>query len=447
VTLAEILENRFRGDIRLRGEAYLKAERVAITHVSEKTILGSVRDGAEYQTQLSRAKGDLRLQCSCVDEAGRKPACKHLWATVLAADDAGYVSGSLKPGHIPPFVIGETPKQEYDFEIDSDDEMLVPPGFAAAKRPVSEWEPAEFSPPPRAGWEAQLDGVRSQLEEHLATAVGERTDREVIYEIDRARTREAGQLVVQISQRQRRADGRWSSRKVLRIRPDRLDEIENDGDRRVLAFLAGAKPDSASGNSRTGTGSGVHHRFQLPYELCLLVLPQMCETGRVVFSSDGSGRSRPIQWDDGEPWQFTLRLVRIDDETSWTLEGRLIRGENVLPVSAADFLLPGGIVALDNRLAKLEDYDALEWLSLLDEGDTPPVIPDAEAETFVDRLLDMPVLPRLELPEHLRLEEVTAEPKPFLFVKTPPVGKRRRWRPDPVGDRAARGGPLPAAEP
>src|SRR5690349_1674738 len=103
MTLAQVLEGQFRGDIRFRGAAYLKAERVAITRVTPEQVLAVVQDGVDYQTQLVREGDDLRMQCTC--SQGERPpgACKHLWATILAVDSGGLVSGSIRPGHIPPF--------------------------------------------------------------------------------------------------------------------------------------------------------------------------------------------------------------------------------------------------------------------------------------------------------------------------------------------------------
>lgn len=68
MSLAKLMEDRFRGDIRFRGAAYLQAERVAITRVTPDHVFGSVRDGVEFHTQLSRQNGDLRMFCSCVGE-------------------------------------------------------------------------------------------------------------------------------------------------------------------------------------------------------------------------------------------------------------------------------------------------------------------------------------------------------------------------------------------
>ena len=61
-------------------------------------------EASEYLTQLSRQEGDLRMFCTCVGEgASKEPACKHLWATLLAVDAGALVAGHPTRGNIPPF--------------------------------------------------------------------------------------------------------------------------------------------------------------------------------------------------------------------------------------------------------------------------------------------------------------------------------------------------------
>ena len=49
MTLSELLESKFRGDIRFRGAAYIQAERVAVIRVTPDHLFAIVRDGVEYR--------------------------------------------------------------------------------------------------------------------------------------------------------------------------------------------------------------------------------------------------------------------------------------------------------------------------------------------------------------------------------------------------------------
>ena len=103
MTLAELLQNRFRADLRHRGAAYIEAERVSLIRVTAENVFGVVVDGVEYQTQLRYQESDIALFCTC-DQFAKSKACKHLWATVLTADLEGYVNPSIRPGRLAPFV-------------------------------------------------------------------------------------------------------------------------------------------------------------------------------------------------------------------------------------------------------------------------------------------------------------------------------------------------------
>jgi hypothetical protein len=59
MTLAELLQNRFRADLRHRGAAYIEAERITLVRVTPENIFGIVQDGAEYQTQLRYQPDDV----------------------------------------------------------------------------------------------------------------------------------------------------------------------------------------------------------------------------------------------------------------------------------------------------------------------------------------------------------------------------------------------------
>jgi uncharacterized Zn finger protein len=82
MSLADLMESQFRGDIRFRGAAYIEAERVSIIRVTPENVFGSVRDGGEYQTQLTRGEDQVLMYCTC-DRYQKSGVCKHLWGTVV----------------------------------------------------------------------------------------------------------------------------------------------------------------------------------------------------------------------------------------------------------------------------------------------------------------------------------------------------------------------------
>jgi len=427
VSLAQLFESKFRGDIRFRGQAYLQAERVAIIRVAEDDVFGIVRDGVEYATQLSRQNGELRMFCSCVgDGQTRDPACKHLWATLLAVDAQHLVTGAPKPGHIPPFFV-ETRPSLLDDPADDDDadgDVYIPPigrGSAPATAVVAAPRPA---PPKMRDWEQRLESLRSLMAVDPTKKTAENSDREIYYEVDLEESLKSNQLVIQTSQRQRRASGQWGKLKPLKIRPGRMDELELQEDRQILAYLMGGVPDRSGWFAQQAEFQTSIFRYRVPFELCELLLPMMCTTGRVRFLGDEERHSSALSWDPEDPWTLALVLRHDPTDPKWLLTGELRRPGTVLKFDETRLLVPGGLAVTEDKISRVEDFGAFDWVKLI-RADNGFSVPEGEERELVDQLLDMPTLPELDLPQNLRLEEVRATPVAYLTLKSP---RTKGWK-------------------
>lgn len=423
MSLTQLLESKFRGDIRFRGQAYLQAERVSIVRVTPDDLHASVRDGVEYHTHLSRQNGDLRMFCSCVGEGqARDPACKHLWATILAVDAGSYLSGMAKAGNVPPFV----PDSVYepldlsswdDDDLDGGDVYLPPPTAAARQEKAPRRQLRD--------WETRLQTLKQQMPASTkkGAAGADAREREIFYEIDVAESRNARHLVIQTSQRQRRGNGQWGKLKPLKMRPGRLEEIEHADDRRILAFLAGGTPERSGWMAQQAEFQSAVYRYQVPYELALLILPLMASSNRLRYLDESEKETGTLTWDAGDPWKLCLKLEQRQDET-WELIGQVRRDGQVLGIDQCELLLPGGLVLTKAAIARLEDFGAFDWVPML-QGETRLTAPVGDEKDLVDWLLDMPTLPQLDLPKSLQLEEVRPVPIPRLIFKSP---AKRGWR-------------------
>ncbi|MGE3316077.1 MAG: SNF2-related protein, partial [Planctomycetaceae bacterium] len=424
MTLSDLLESRFRGDIRFRGAAYLKAERVAITRVSPDNLFAVVRDGIEYQTQLSRVDGALRMYCNCGQGAQPEATCKHLWATILAVDEAGYLAGPVKPGQVPPFAT-EPEAPEIDLDVwddeDSGGDVFQPsvPRTPAVRERESVQVQSRLRP-----WEAALEQMRKNMEAPESGGGPQTRERQIFYEIDVEQSRQVKQLVIQTSQRQRRANGQWGKLKPLKLRPGKLEALELEDDSRILAYLSGGMPERTNWYAQQAEIQTSVYRYRVPASLCELLMPLMCATGRVRYLGSDERSSTPLEWDGGELWELTIEVKFHEDDDEWRLAGRLRRGEEDMLVSDAELLLPGGLVLTKTKIARLRDFGAFDWALLLSRDDRIKV-PAGEEVELVDHLLDMPALPRLELPDSLKLEEIHAEPSPHLTMRSP---RGASWR-------------------
>lgn len=416
MTLAEQFASKFRADVRFRGEAYLKAERVSLMRITADQIAGLVRDGVEYETQLSREDGQLKMYCNCSVGTQAEPTCKHLWATILAVDEGGFLTASAKPNYVPPFASEPASTDFEDWEDDNFEGDVFQPSAAGA-RPTGTRVKVELR-----DWEARLVDLRERLTAADPTARST-SEREVYYELDVEQSREAEQLVIQTSQRQRRANGQWGKLKPLKLRPGQLDDIEHEDDRRILAYLAGGTPVRTNWYAQQAETQSLVHRYHVPHELAERILPLICETGRIRLMDRDARNAKPLAWDEQAPWELTLRVEQDEPEAAWRVVGVLRRGDEVQSLSDVEVIVPGGLVVTGSTISRLHDFDAFGWVSMLRQEESLNVS-DSDKHELVERLLDMPVLPRLELPEELQLEQIECEPSFHLTVKTPRSG---RW--------------------
>jgi superfamily II DNA or RNA helicase len=420
MTLAQVFEGQFRGDIRFRGAAYLKAERVSITRVTADSIFAVVQDGIDFQTQLAREGTDLTMYCTCAQADRPAAPCKHLWATILAVDAGGLISGAIRPGHIPPF----TSEPERDlllddyWEGDPYRDVFVPRGGTRPSRAATVLQPALKE------WQAHLQKLSESLHVETTGAPSGAREREIFYEIDVSASRERGALVLQVSQRQRRSNGQWGKRKPLKLRPGQFEDFELEDDRRIVAYLAGVAPDRGAWTPQSVDASGATHRYQISPGLAEVLLPLVCGTRRGVLLGDDSERHRHLEWDPGPIWELGVDVRPDESGENWLLTGRLRRGDESLDLKDATLLVPGGFVFHRHRVAPLHDFGAFGWIDLF-RAERSITIPREDGPELIDRLLDMPRLPELELPPELKLEEVQAIPVPHLTLYTP---RGIRWQ-------------------
>ena len=451
MSLIKVMESRFRGDIRFRGAAYVQSERVEITHVTDDRLYGVVHDGDEFQTQLSRDDAQMVPFCTCAKPGQQEVHCKHVWATILIAEEQGYVNGGVRSGHFPPFVAID---EDLDVDLDSDlfDDISIGDAFTPTQQKTR--APRQIEKP-LSDWERRLKSIRDELDEgELASATSR--EREILYQLDIAASREHGQIIVDVAQRQRRASGQWGKLKPLKLKPGKLDDVERAEDRDILALMGGGVVDRTNWFGQQSEFQTAVYRYRLPSELGEKVLPLLCRTERfVIMDPAGDDTSKKITWDDGPAWQLSMAVVKAtetivledgtedesfgtdadadsdddaseDGRTYWTLEGRLSREddeESTCNVRDVTLIVPGGFVVTGRSIAHLEDFGAYEWIRLLRSKDVIRV-PDGEEADFVDQLLDMSAMPELELPDKLKLEEVTSVPRPKLIVAAP----RGRWK-------------------
>ncbi|MSP37054.1 MAG: helicase SNF2 [Deltaproteobacteria bacterium] len=391
-----------------RGRGYFLHGAVTFIEGTAWTMHASVQGTRLYDVQVSTENHHVNASCTCPFFEREEEPCKHVWAALLAAERGGLLSGlnSLAAPHL-----RGVPAQP----------LVTSAGTKA--RPQT-----RVAPPT---WKQQLQNLRGQLEAAAVRDDGKPAgERELMYFISADDSLRAGQLRLQLAQRERKADGNWGKLKHKKFTVLDVAQLSDAIDRRVLTMLLGASDDFGY-----GYGLGAHSsQFSLAPTMWDIALPLMCSTGRCILrESVVDDDLTALQWDGDAPWDFALRVGPVEGRKQYSVSGVLRRGDAEMALSYPNLMVAGGLVIYDNIAAPLNDAGVFVWIDLLRSRETLRFA-KGEADEFIDELLHLPRQPRLELTEELRFEIVSARPKPNLTIKP---GRSDPWGRDYVSANLA----------
>lgn len=364
------------------------------------SVEATVQGTYQYSVSISWAKKSLGVRCSCPYYEQSLDTCKHIWATLLAAEEQGYLEGvanqHLRISEMDPGVIAG--------ENDEDSQQV------------------RLKQPSILSWKQRLESVRESMEEKAPYRSNEwPLDREILYVVDVSSALSSQELRVEVAQRELKRDGKWGKLKSRRIHFGQIANLPDPADRRIMALLVGAREDTNvwSSYGYSSAYESAPYSYTLSEPLWEVALPLICATGRCRLRvSDDDPELKPVRWDNGEPWEFWLKLALGESGKRYSITGWLRRGKEEMAISAPAMLFKYGLVFYDEQVARLRDFGSFGWISLL-RGNGPFSIPVKQADDFVTALFGLPRWPRLELPEEIKVEEVMPKPRPHLMLKTP----------------------------
>src|SRR5687768_3815984 len=209
MSLKSRFASQFNPRIRDRGLAYYRSGAVKILEHSDFYMLARVKGNLDYSVQLSLTSNSLDVACTCPYFADGED-CKHIWATILAADNKNYLSEVNPHGPL---------KLVYD-----DDGL-------EALQLLEEDKPA---PAPQQLWQQQFAVIADSIKNARPTQRNPWPDnREIYYIVDPQASRTSGLLNVEIDFRERNKKGEWGKIKKARIKQDQLGQLNDPSDREI----------------------------------------------------------------------------------------------------------------------------------------------------------------------------------------------------------------------
>ncbi|MGE5852768.1 MAG: SWIM zinc finger family protein, partial [Deltaproteobacteria bacterium] len=373
-----------------RGRQYFLRGAVESIEGDNSSVTAVVQGTMRYRVQIKNLDEFIDYSCSCPFFERDFEPCKHIWAAALKAEQRGYLRGRDKLSSV---------------AFNSEHKVFGPVRSGASGSGLS--------------WQKQLEPLFHSMALAESRSAVTAPAREFLYIVDGAATASADHLIIEVAQRELRSNGTWGKLKTHKLRFNDVDAIPNTEDRRIIAMLVGSLRDSIYGYSSYYQES-ISPQFSLPPPLWEVVLPLICATGRSLLRvSNATDELLPLSWDDGDPWEFYLRMAPAENGAAYRVCGGLRRGEIEMPVAKPLLMLAGGLVFSNGQVARLNDHRAFAWVALLrQKGELS--IPKQDSEAFLGEILRFAHYPRLELPEELRFQETVLRPKPKLLIKPGP---------------------------
>jgi superfamily II DNA or RNA helicase len=403
--LASALSYHFDDDVRARGASYFRLGAVRIKRGNATGVEAGVRGSRVYDVEIAWDGRRLTLFCDCpyYEDVG---ACKHIWATILAADAQNYFTAvtRLNPRDV-----------SFDESHDEDGPDEDPPYYSHLARQTPIFTPQPQIAPP--AWRQRLNEIVPAGS--LATTAWP-AQRELLYLVDVPASNTRGHLVLELKTREPKLKGGWKKPATPQISRAQLSMLPDPVDRHILGLLSGSAMNSdwMSYSPYESIAAG----FRLRHPFAASVMPEIARTGRCMLQLNVTGDEwTPLAWDGGEPWRLILRLQRFEDR-KWTLAGFLRRGEEEIDL-VAPLLIAEGLIVTHERIALLEEGTPFEWISALRRLRHIDA-PEGDVGQMLAALLEHPLAARIEVPDELRFEEVQPAPRPCLTFRSE---KRYEW--------------------
>ena len=421
ISLSAKLAYEFTSTARNRGRSYYQRGSVRIQHGSDSSVAARVWGSYSYEVSLALEDDTLFAACSC-PAAERDGACKHIWATILAAEAHGHLAqaASAKELYI-----------DFDdivMDDDADDDAIIIGREPII--PIRSLPPPEPPKPQPPAWQSllsRLSNGRSENASHDACPA----KRQILYFVDASKNVAQSGFVLKPETRDQKLDGNWRRSKAIDLKDYKIASLPLAEDREILSMISGAK--QHYGWSYGVSWNAIPTECQVRHPLAAMLMPLLARTGRcylrrTAFAEENPGT--PLAWDEGDPWRLALQMQR-GDKAEWKITGLLRRNDEQMDLSGPVLVTEGGLVFTKDRVAPLaEDTPFQCLLELRQIG--PIEVPENDRYHVLAALLSSPGLPEVEVPDELRFEEVRPAPLPQLHVRASgnPNPDNRRLRAD-----------------
>ena len=431
MSFAKVLGNHFGPMVKRRGISYFGAHRVKAFRPTTNRISAQVAGSAgtyyDVSIRWDLESREIIVACECpyADDVGE---CKHIWATILEADERGISPG--QPRGVWRIAFGDS-NSTYEDEYDDDDDLFTfdPEAAFQPVRLSSFLDASGTHAVTRGSRNSRQPAWKKKFEEASgATDVSDvnRQDawrnvaakqRQIWYVLDLPASAATNHFVVDFFHQERRKSGQLGKIKRLSLRREEILEKATGEDVELLQLMLAT--DQSHRTNQYGsyynyyysghqTTSSVH----LAHEVFEVILPKLCATGRFVGSQDDQAdieQCTPLTWDEGKPWSFRIDFERNDQKKCWHLLPSFRQGDQSRPLSDALCSHPAGFLVFNDSIARLTDTIQTSWIDIFRE-DRPITVPFKDATDFLKVAWSVPDPPQFQMPDEIDWPQVGATP-------------------------------------
>lgn len=341
------------------GRNYFRRGSVCITSCGATSLQARVFGTRVYIVTLELSGDEVYANCTCPAFDGEQ--CKHVYATILAANTDGW------------------------------------PGNA-----------------PDASWKSAISDIRSgfRTPQRSIARVPRPEECRTVFQINGlghgAYSYHTEDIEMELLEQRRRRDGQWDRAKRATEGISALLESSRVEEQVIGQMLVGADEYHHSISSR---------KFYIRPASQRVLIGQLCRMGIVSMRSEEKQKTwQPLAWDDRR-WEFFLTNQNGEDGRQEIIGGFRC-GEETLTLTDIAFIAPGGLLVTRNFVAEVECFDSHSLLDYLQKRRRIVVDPKA-ARAFLAELMKLPRVPKLEFTDAFSIVETSLDPHPGMFVRKP----------------------------
>ena len=271
--LTQSIAHQVSQAVRDRGNRYYLTGAVKSLSADKYEITASVLGSHNYGVSVALTDFGLITSCDCPYFEGGSDVCKHIWATLLAAEKSGYFFDDSSEEPVfsrKPMLAGNDFRASSTADNITQMRSMTNELVSRSAAPVDETD--------EHPWAAQLRKVAASQNSGVSDREWPKA-RELLYIVNAAETNAARSLSLTVAYSDPKRDGSWGKINVQSVSSELISKLVDRHDRHIIPMLVGSQ-DRYYGYSSYSYGGNSKTPLAVPQSVADFVIPLVCQSGR-----------------------------------------------------------------------------------------------------------------------------------------------------------------------